>query len=74
MTDFLIIIGMAIATYSVRYPPLAAVGRMELSPAVRRALEFVPVAVLSAIILPAVIFPSGTAPQISWQNPYLIAG
>jgi branched-subunit amino acid transport protein len=39
----------------------------------RRGLRFVPVAVLSAIILPELTSPNGTL-VLSWRNPELLAG
>ena len=73
MNEFIIILGMAVVTYSVRYPPLASVGRIALPDPVMKALNFVPVAVLSAIILPAVLLVNSDQPDISLGNPYLVA-
>ena len=39
----------------------------------RRGLRFVPVAVLSALILPELTNPAGTL-FLSWRNPQLLAG
>lgn len=55
MDEVLLIAGMMMVTFGVRYPVLALVGRMNLSPAVLRALKYVPPAVLSAIVFPAVL-------------------
>jgi branched-subunit amino acid transport protein len=49
---------MALATYSTRYTMIAALGR-ELSPLLRRWLAYVPLAVLAALIAPAVLVPQG---------------
>ena len=53
------ILGMALVTALTRYPLLAFVGRVTLSPSLVRALQFVPVAVLTAIITPMMFFPAG---------------
>lgn len=68
-----LIIGMMLVTYLVRYPVLAIVGRVTLPDQVVRALKFVPVAVLSAIIAPELIFRDGSL-GLSPNNEYLAAG
>jgi len=50
MNEFLLIFGMMLVTFGVRYPVLALVGRLDLPPNVRRGLEFVPVAPINNII------------------------
>ncbi len=70
-TDELILIaGMTAVTFSVRYIPLVLVGRVELPRRVFRALRFVPVAVLTAIIVPAALMPDGVI-DIRLNNAYL---
>jgi len=73
MNEFLLIFGMFLVTFGVRYPVLALVGKLKLPEVVLRALRFVPPAVLSAIIVPAVFYPDGE--QLMWglDNPRLIA-
>ncbi|GAB4463886.1 MAG: hypothetical protein Kow00120_30170 [Anaerolineae bacterium] len=66
-------IGMALVTFAVRYPLLAFTGRVSLPARVVRALRFVPVAVLSALVAPAMFMPAG-APDISLTNAYLVSG
>ena len=68
-----LIIGMMLVTYLVRYPVLAIVGRVPLPDRVVRALRFVPVAVLSAIIAPELIFRDGNL-ALTPTNEYLVAG
>lgn len=41
-SEWLMIIGMALVTFAVRYPLLVLVGRIKLSPTVVRALRYVP--------------------------------
>ena len=55
------IAGMMVVTFGVRYPVLALVGRTELPPALLEALKFIPPAVLTAIIVPAVLMPQGAS-------------
>ncbi len=73
MNEALLVLGMALVTFAVRYPPLALVGRLQLPERVIRALRYVPVAVLTAIIVPAVLMPQGEL-DLRLENAYLIAG
>jgi len=73
MEEVLMIVGMTLVTFGVRYPPLAIVGKLELPDRVLRALRYVPVAVLTAISVPAVVMPQGTI-ELTAQNAYLIGG
>jgi len=73
MNEILLIIGMFIATFISRYPVLVLVGRIELPKNVFHALKYVPVAVLTAIIAPAMVMPTGSI-EISLNNAYLIGG
>lgn len=73
MNEFVTILGMALVTFTLRYGTLALVTRVELSPAVKRALRYVPVAVLSAIIVPTIAAPQG-ALSVAPDNAYLYAG
>ncbi|MDX1994210.1 MAG: AzlD domain-containing protein [bacterium] len=73
MNEILLILGMTLVTFGVRYPVLALVGRMQLPEPVTRALKYVPPAVLTAIIFPLMFLQEG-ALFISPDNAYLIAG
>jgi len=73
MNEFLLIFGMMLVTFGVRYPVLALVGRLDLPPNVRRGLEFVPVAVLTAITVPAMLMPNDTI-NLRPENAYFYAG
>lgn len=75
MNDLLLIAGMTAVTFGVRYPVLVLVGKIPLPEAVFRALRYVPPAVLTAIIVPAVLMPNteGTI-ELSLTNAYLVAG
>ncbi len=68
------IAGMVAVTFGVRYPVLALVGKVSLPKPVERALKFVPAAVLTAIIAPAMLIPDGQAWDVSLSNPYLASG
>lgn len=70
MDEWLLILGMALVTFGVRYPMLAVIGRLRLPDTVLRALRYVPAAVLTAIVVPAVLMPDG-APDLRLENAYL---
>jgi branched-subunit amino acid transport protein len=74
MTGFevLLVAGMMVVTFGVRYPVLALVSKLSLPPVVLNALKFIPPAVLTAIIAPAVLTPAGTL-DLSLANAYLVA-
>lgn len=55
MNEFLLIMGMAVATMATRIPVLMLLSRARMPERVFRALRYVPVSVLSAIILPFVL-------------------
>ena len=74
MNEFLLILGMALVTFGVRYPVLAFLGRVTLPPLVQRGLTFVPPVVLAAIIAPVLLMPDGATLDLGLDNAYLVAG
>lgn len=73
MNEALLIVGMTVVTFGVRYSALAILGRIEMPGWMVRGLRFVPVAVLTAISVPAVVMPQDTV-MVNLTNPYLVAG
>lgn len=71
--EVLLVLGMMLATFGVRYPILALSGRIRMPPWLLKALTFVPVAVLSAIVVPMMLAPDGEI-QLAIGNEYLVAG
>ncbi len=59
MTEWILIAGMALVTYLPRYLPFALAGRVKLPPTLERALDFVPIAVLTAIVAQASLVRGG---------------
>ncbi|MEO0539253.1 MAG: AzlD domain-containing protein [Cyanobacteria bacterium P01_A01_bin.105] len=57
--ELILVLGMAAVTFGIRYVLIALSGRIDLSPKLTQALRFVPPAVLTAIVVPAVLFPEG---------------
>lgn len=74
MNDALLILGMMLVTFSVRYPVLALLGRIRLPGPVLRALHYVPPAVLTAIVVPALLMPDGGQLSLAHTNAYLVGG
>ncbi|MEW5958423.1 MAG: AzlD domain-containing protein, partial [Chloroflexota bacterium] len=52
MNELYLIGGMALVTFAIRYSMFALAGRVEFPARLRRALHYVPPAVLTAIIVP----------------------
>ncbi|MFB0935416.1 MAG: AzlD domain-containing protein [Propionivibrio sp.] len=73
MTDalWLAILGMFVATYTVRASFIVFGQKLRFPPAVVQALGHVPVAVLTAIVVPEAIAPGGQV-DLSPTNPYLV--
>ncbi len=72
LAEGLMILGMTGVTFGVRYFLFALAERVRLAPWIEASLKFIPPAVLSAIILPAVLLPRGEW-DVSLANPYLVA-
>ena len=60
-------------TFGMRFSLIYLFGKFEIPNTMRRALHYVPPAVLSAIIFPE-IFLSNSVLDISFSNPRLVAG
>jgi branched-subunit amino acid transport protein len=67
------IIIAGVLTLSIRLSFMAFMGKTRISPIVQQALRFVPVAVLSALIAPALFLSRGSL-DLSFTNMRLIAG
>lgn len=73
MNVWLAILGAGAITFAIRLSLIALMGRVEVPPLVRRALRFVPPAVLSAIIFPELFMRNGVL-DVSPGNTRLLAG
>ncbi|MBN1202795.1 MAG: AzlD domain-containing protein [Anaerolineae bacterium] len=73
MSEWLVIGGMVVVTYSVRLSVIALLGEGELPDSINRALRYVPPAALTAIIFPELFIPDGTF-DLSLGNVRLLAG
>ncbi len=72
MTIWIILLLAGILTFTTRLSFILLLGRWEIPVWLRRALRFVPPAVLSAIIFPEVFLHSGKL-DISYSNARLLA-
>ena len=66
------IVGIGLITFVIRFFPIALLSRLELPALLKRALIYVPPAVMTAIVAPALFFP-GAEPTIALDTPRLVA-
>ncbi len=72
MNEWLLIALMALVTYLPRWLPFALAGKVHLPAPLERALDFVPIAVLTSIIAQTALVRDGTL-DISPNNYHAIA-
>ena len=68
-----VIIVVGVLNFLSRLSFIAVFARVELPPPVARALRFVPAAMLTAIVVPAVVFAAPGVLAFSYTNPKLVA-
>jgi len=73
MNIWLVMIIAGLLTFATRLSFILLLDRIRVPEWFRRGLRFVPVAVLSAIILPELTSPNGRL-FLTWRNPQLLAG
>jgi len=73
MITWMTIFAAGLLTYATRLSPIVLYGRFEMPNMVERALRFVPVAVLTAIFLPELVYIQNEL-MLSLRNPRLLAG
>ena len=73
MNIWLVLLLGGLITFGMRFSLIYLFGRFEIPETLRRALHYVPPAVLSAIIFPEIFYPTGDL-DISLGNTRLIAG
>lgn len=67
------IIGMAVVTVFIKATIFVLGGRVVFPPLLQQALGFVPVTVLTAIIVPMILAPHNAGLELTWRNPQLVA-
>ena len=73
MNFTLMVLGMALITFAIKAAIFILGERASFPPLLRRALSFVPVTVLTAIIVPMVLAPQDDKLAIGFGNPQLVA-
>lgn len=71
MHELMLIGGMTLVTFPIRYVLLAVSGRVNLPPRLQQALNYVPPVVLTAIVTPIVLVSEDTL-WLSIDNPRLV--
>jgi branched-subunit amino acid transport protein len=72
MSYVVLIVGMAAITWLIRAAVFVLGDRLVFPPLLRTALGFVPVTVLTAIIVPMAVSPHGNNAELTWRNPQLV--
>ena len=72
MNLWLLIFLMAFVTFVPRYLPFALAGRLKITDSLERALGFVPIAVLTAIVAQTALVRGGEI-DLSWGNHHAVA-
>ena len=74
MEALYLIAGMALVTFIARYLMFGVARYVAFPRRLVRTLRYMPPAVLTAIIVPAVLMPAGQAVSLSYSNAYLVGG
>ena len=72
MTDWMLIAGMALLTFLPRYIPIALAGKVQIPDWLSRSLTYVPIAVLSSIVVQTTLVRDGNL-SLGLDNAHLIA-
>ena len=73
MNIWLVMLIGGLITFGMRFSLIFLFGRFEVPETIRKALHYVPPAVLSAIIFPELLYPSDSL-SLSFGNTRLLAG
>ena len=73
LTIWLLILAVGAITYAARMSFIALFARREMPPLLAEALKHVPAAMVTAIVVPAVVFLPASVLRLDFQNPKLIA-
>ncbi len=69
----IMVLGMAVVTFAVKAGMFILGERVAFPPLLREGLSFVPVTVLTAIVVPMVLSPHNAGLELTWRNPQLVA-
>ncbi len=73
LTIWLLILAVGTITYTARLSFIALFARRRMPPLLAEALKHVPVAMLTAIVVPAVVFVPAGVLRLDFGNPKLVA-
>lgn len=73
MNVWLVLLIGGLITFAIRFSFIYLFGKLHIPETVRKALHYVPPAVLSAIVFPELFLPHGTL-ELSLENHRLLAG
>lgn len=73
LSVILTIFGMFVVTFGIRFVLYARAHRIQLPVWLEESLAYVPVAVLTAIIMPMILMPHKQL-DFSWHNPWFLGG
>jgi branched-subunit amino acid transport protein len=71
---WIVIVAVGALNYLSRLSFIALFAHLEIPPLVARALRFVPSTMLTAIVVPAIVFTAPGTLAFSYTNPKLVAG
>lgn len=69
----IVIFSMAVVTFATRFGCVALFSQTEMPTWLERWLKHIPTAILTALIVPALLLPKGQL-DFTWHNHYLLAG
>lgn len=75
MSDFALwglFLAVGLGTFAMRLSFVELYGQLRIPPLLSQALLYVPASVLAALVLPAVVYPTGQT-AIVWSNPQIPA-
>ena len=70
---YFVIFGLWVANYLPRMLPMVVLSKIKIPKTIITWLEFIPPAVLAAILAPTLLMPDNKAINITLQNNYLLA-
>lgn len=74
MDKALILAGMFVVTFGIRFGFLAAADKIDLPEWLKEALHFIPPCVLTAIIVPSILLDDSGSLFLSFENRFLVVG
>ena len=70
MNEFILVIGMFVVTFFLRYLPFGLSESIKINSTIERALKFIPIAVLMAIVAPSIFIEDFNSKKTIFENHY----